>query len=165
MWLIVCQGWESVERIDRYLEKVDRRGPDECWLWTGKRHGEYGVFWDGEREVRAHRWGFVAIVGPIPPGQIVRHTCDVGACQNPRHWLLGTQQDNVNDMIERGRKRVGSLPGDRNGRACLTWEMVREIRALYAVGGETIYSLEQKYPVGARQIAHILAGRRWKEAS
>ena len=36
-------------------------------------------------------------------GQVVRHTCDNPPCVNPDHLLLGTQQDNVNDKMTRGR--------------------------------------------------------------
>lgn len=43
--------------------------------------------------------------GPVPKGLVVRHSCDNPPCCNPDHLLIGTQQDNVNDMIERGRYR------------------------------------------------------------
>jgi hypothetical protein len=62
----------------------------------------------------------------------------------PAHLELGTHQDNVNDMIERGRKK--SLPGERHPLARLTVEAVREIRAAPSRPGVCI-DLAQKYGV------------------
>ena len=151
-----------MERIERYLAKVDRRGPDDCWPWTGKvqEHG-YGVFWDGTREVRAHRWGHEALVGPIPEGQIIRHRCDVRVCQNPAHWQLGTQADNVRDMIERGRKVVTPMRGEANGNARLTVAQVQEIRLRYAQGGETYYTLGAEFGITPTAVGHIIQRRKW----
>lgn len=40
-----------------------------CWLWGAfiDRHG-YGMFRDGRRMVRAHRFSYELLVGPIPKG-------------------------------------------------------------------------------------------------
>lgn len=154
----------SVERIERYQAKVDRQGPDDCWLWTGKigaDHG-YGCFWDGSKEVRAHRWGYQELVGPIPDGKVVRHTCDVKPCQNPSHWLLGTQADNVRDMIERGRRVISPQPGEANGNSRLTAVQVEEIRQRYGGGGETYYTLGAEFSVTPTMIGHIIQRKRWK---
>ena len=42
--------------IERFWAKVDKRGPDDCWEWTGRRyeHG-YGNFWAGGRGQRSSR--------------------------------------------------------------------------------------------------------------
>jgi len=39
-----------------------------------------------------------------PNGSIVRHTCDNGHCVNPDHLIVGTQKENIDDCIRRGRK-------------------------------------------------------------
>ena len=79
----------------------------DCVLWTGgKISTGYGKKYLGAgKERTAHRWTWEQANGPIPDGLIVRHSCDVRLCVNLEHLLLGTQQDNVNDMIERGRHR------------------------------------------------------------
>lgn len=50
-----------------------------------------------------HRWIYELMFGPIDPGLVVRHKCDNGECINPEHMELGTQKENVHDMIARGR--------------------------------------------------------------
>jgi hypothetical protein len=53
--------------------------------------------------VYLHRFIFEEMHGPIPEGLIIRHKCDNGFCINPEHMELGTQKDNVHDMLKRGR--------------------------------------------------------------
>ena len=93
--------------VDRLWAKVDRRGPEECWPWTGARRGRgYGHLGSGGRgqpSIAAHRAVFTLTHGPIPPGMVVCHTCDNRICCNPAHLWLGTQRDNLMDMIAKGR--------------------------------------------------------------
>ena len=58
--------------------------------------------------LRAHRFIYETLIGEIPAGKVVRHSCDNRACINPEHLLLGTSYDNSQDMISRNRQsRVG----------------------------------------------------------
>lgn len=54
-------------------------------------------------QVYVHRLAYAATYGGIPAGLIVRHKCDNGRCINPAHLEVGTQADNVQDMVSRGR--------------------------------------------------------------
>lgn len=91
---------------ESFWEKVDKT--EGCWLWTAaKNGGGYGAFFrkDGRFGTNmAHRIAFQLAYGAIPDGMIIMHTCDNRACVNPAHLVPGTHQDNVDDMVRKGRK-------------------------------------------------------------
>lgn len=88
--------------------RIDENG---CWLWTkgrsGRRYGQLRLP-DGSA-LAAHRLSYEMHKGPIPEGMFVCHTCDVQHCVNPDHLWLGTNSDNINDCVAKGRHRC-NLP-------------------------------------------------------
>lgn len=88
-------------------------------------------------------------------GKVVRHTCDNARCVNPAHLLLGSQQDNVDDMKSRGRDPVG----ERHGSFKLTDKQVRDIHSLYWGGGYTQSGLAKIYGVSQAQVNNIVNRR------
>ena len=60
----------------------------------------------GHVMVLAHRLVWELTYGPIPATMCVLHQCDNPACIEPSHLFLGTQQDNIADMVAKGRKVV-----------------------------------------------------------
>jgi hypothetical protein len=84
------------------------RKTDGCWLFEGalddSGHGNVRVK-RGDRWTcdKAHRISFREHKGEILKKMVVRHTCDVGNCVNPEHLILGSQADNVRDMVMRDR--------------------------------------------------------------
>lgn len=88
----------------RFASLVDKKDLNSCWLWKGNRDEKgYGRFSFQDKDMRAHRMAYTLAYGPIPEGLLIRHTCDNPPCVNPNHLLVGTDADNVRDMMERGR--------------------------------------------------------------
>lgn len=84
-----------------------------CWLWTGaKAPRGYGSFYYLEGPLLAHRVSYLIYRGEIPEGMFVCHKCDVRCCVNPDHLFLGTNQDNMDDMVRKGRARNNPKRGD-----------------------------------------------------
>jgi hypothetical protein len=77
-----------------------------------------------------HRVAWELTYGPIPEGLVVRHKCDNPPCCEPTHLELGTQAQNVGDMIERGRQALG----DRLPQTKLTDAQIVDIRDRVAAG-------------------------------
>ena len=112
----------------------------------------------GGKTRKAHRLSYEHYVGPIPDGQIVRHTCDVAACVNPNHLVLGTNADNSADMVRRGR----SLDGERNHKAKLTAPDVLEMRRLRETQGATYASLGRQFGVTSAAARFAVVGHTWR---
>jgi hypothetical protein len=75
------------------------------------------------KQLHVHRVMYALVNGPIPPGKMVRHSCDNPPCCNPEHLLLGTAKDNAQDALSRGRFSLGS----KNGTSKLTEDQVKDI--------------------------------------
>ena len=89
---------------ERYWPKVNKQGavparrPDlgPCWEWMASHNGlGYGQFRAGPVMVRAHRWAYEHLVGPIPAGLDLDHLCGNRGCVNPAHLEPVTERENV----------------------------------------------------------------------
>lgn len=146
-------GWRVVDR-DWTLVNTP------CWEWAAasKRNG-YGALRVNIRndsglwqEWGAHQVAFVAWVGAIPPGQVVRHKCDNPPCINPNHLELGAMVDNVTDMVHRRR----AANGERMTGFKLTDSDVVEIRHVFATKGTSKAELARRYGVSRTLIRRVL---------
>ena len=92
---------------ERFYAKVGQQLPSGCIEWKGNRLPKgYGYLRKGpakEGKILAHRAAFLLKHGDIPEGRVVMHKCDNPSCVNPDHLMLGTQQDNVRDMVAKNR--------------------------------------------------------------
>lgn len=145
----------------RFWKKVERRGPDECWGWTGAKADKgYGHLTSGGENgpnVGAHRLSWEIHFGEIPGGLLVCHHCDNPPCTNPRHLFLGTVADNSQDSVRKGRNRNPSFPGQTHPNSKLTDENIRDIRA----SEETNASLGRRLRVTAAAVAKARYGKNW----
>lgn len=93
--------------IDRLMRRVQPEPNTGCWLWSGSTNGRgYGLaFLSGTRVTGAHRAMLIAHGVGLRDDDVVLHTCDVPACVNPDHLRVGTQTDNMADMLAKGRHR------------------------------------------------------------
>jgi len=148
---------------ERFWEKVDRRGADECWPWKSCRSPRgYGCFHLHGRRVSAHRLAFELAGEVIPAGLCICHHCDNRACCNPAHLFVGSIADNDADMVRKGRNALPPhVRGEQHGRSKLTEMQVREIRARYERGSATYKSVAREYGVTRECIGAIIRREVW----
>jgi len=145
-------------------------GMAECWYWNGPRTAiGYGLFAAarnsyGIPEIVAHRIAWHLFRGPIPAGVKVLHRCDVRACVNPDHLFLGTQEENVRDMVTKGRQRSVPAYGKANPMARLTEEAVAAMRAEHAAGA-TQRDLAKRYGVAVMTVNRAVRGLSWRKGA
>lgn len=74
---------------------------DGCHLWKGARKGRYGYFQFKYNVGAAHKEVYEALVGPVPKGKCVLHTCDDQRCVKIKHLYVGDRKDNRRDFMKR----------------------------------------------------------------
>lgn len=96
---------------ERFFDKVSLPDENGCMFWRGSRYRNgYGKAYvslkrrtDLSKTQGAHRLSYMLFNGVIHPGNVVMHTCDTPLCVAPGHLEQGTQEDNLNDMFQKGR--------------------------------------------------------------
>lgn len=148
---------------------------DGCWEWTGHRSSRgYGGFSLGKKHEgneSAHRVSWRLANGPIPEGMLVCHHCDNRACVRPDHLFLGTHDDNMRDMREKGR----GTSGDRHWKRKYPWMVKRgekshlsklsdadaaEIVRAYFARESTVNELARRFGIATSTVQRLVRGRR-----
>jgi hypothetical protein len=140
------------QTLQRFESNIDTSG--DCWLWTGFKTKGYGKICINKKKHFAHRLMYILYNGTIPDGMVVRHTCR-GKCVNPEHLEIGTQAENMKDMVRDGT----SNRGERNIGAKLTADQVLEIRHR---SNELQSELAKEFRVNIRTVYDIIRGTTWK---
>lgn len=137
----------------RFWEKIDKRGPDECWPWMGALNQfGYGVIsMHPENTTRVvTRVMYERAYGvELTREQLVCHTCDNPICVNYAHLWVGDGSANQQDCVAKGRHPT---VGDK-----LTDQDVLDLRAGY-VAGATVAELAKRYDINFKYAHAIVKG-------
>lgn len=134
------------------------RGDNDCWPWTGEiqhvSNCSRGKLSIKGRPFIASRLTYYLHYGIDPGPSVVRHSCDNGVCQNPKHLLLGGQVDNIHDRMTRFR-----------GAKRMTPQTVIQVLRDYANGHLSISDLAVKNQTCQATISEILRGVIWNHVT
>lgn len=75
-----------------------------CWKWDGSKSSRgYGKITHNRKTLISSRVSWAIHNGHINNDLFVLHKCDNPECTNPDHLFLGTQKDNMRDMLNKNR--------------------------------------------------------------
>lgn len=138
--------WDRVETIPE----------SGCWIWMkGTSPDGYGKIKYKQKTIRAHRFSWMAHRGKIPKWKFVLHKCDIKLCVNPDHLFIGTNDDNMKDMVLKKRHRIGSQQVSSK----LTENQVRDIKNHFK--NHSTRKIAKIYGVGQVTIMRIKSGTHW----
>jgi hypothetical protein len=144
----------------RFWARVDVKSNDECWLWKmsiNKKTG-YGKSKIHGNHTSAHRVAYEVANGPIPKGVHILHKCDVRRCCNPNHLFPGNRQDNMDDMVNKGRQFRPI--GEKHFNRVLDDSKVRQIRELTS-NGTSQRDVAKQFGVSHSAVACVCSGKTW----
>jgi hypothetical protein len=151
-------------RIELLMRKVDKNGLmikeeiGRCWAWTGAKRNGYGEYGG----TTAHRMCYRLTKGEIPSENVVMHVCDNRECINPEHLVLGTNRDNVDDKVRKGRAKGGNGHIGQNASSSkLNNDQIKEIRE--NPHDKCLCCLGRQFGVSFQQISRIRNNTQWSE--
>ena len=149
--------WAKDELFWKKVKKTN-----SCWEWTGAKQ-QFGNLFYGwltrkNKQYLAHRWSWIIENGPIEKGLCVPHKCDNPICINPNHLFLGTQKDNVIDMLSKGRGCNGS--NHKNSK--LTEDDVRDLREMCENKKVSINQAARDFGINYKTAWNIVQRLKWK---
>lgn len=148
---------EVAATFDEKYQAVTESG---CWLWMAAVSSSgYGAIKLGRGMQLAHRVSWMIHRGSIPPGSLVCHRCDTRSCVNSDHLFLGSPQDNMDDMRNKGRQDYPA--GQRHSHAALSDRDVYAIRA----SGLTSVEVSRRFGIAECTANQILHRKAWNHLS
>ncbi len=127
--------------VARFYSAVTFEPNSGCWLWLSLVNGGgYGRFYDGTRQVQAHRYAYATFVGHVADDLEVDHACRNRICVNPSHLEVVTR-------VENARRRSAAQTHCKNGHALTPentyldirrgWQTCRICRSLASLRAKT----------------------------
>jgi len=172
------------DRIERKIERIPFSG---CWIWMGyaDRYGQ--TSYKGKHH-SVHRMVYKILIGEIPEGKELLHSCDIGVCVNPHHLSIGTHLENMQDMAKKGRakapkgddhwtrnniekaraigrKNISNAhgSGENNNNSKITFAIAEEIRKTHSNNPDlTLVELGNLFGLGKEQTRKIVRRIVWK---
>lgn len=140
---------DRVTPNEKWLD-VERGYTSACREWAGRRDDNgYGVIKYNNRVLRLHRVMYEMEYGEIPGGMVVMHQCDNPPCARLDHLKTGTQDENIQDAVRKGRNRAPRGLKDNQ---------VHDIRIRWRQG-ETQQALEEEYGLSGGTVSRIMTGK------
>ncbi len=134
------------DRIETKLHYIPESG---CHIFIGFQNEKgYGRLKIGGRNYQTHRLSWMIHRGEIEDGMQVLHKCDTPSCCNPDHLMIGSNQDNIDDAVAKGRRFTKLTPSQ-----------VAEIRQ----GKESIRSFARKFSVARSTVFEAKYGHTWNK--
>jgi hypothetical protein len=154
---------------ERFWSRVEpNQAIDVCWIWQGTIHRKYGVLTFQGKYLRAHRASWMLHNGRESK-LLILHSCDNPPCVNPHHLREGTDRDNNQDQIQRGRAIFqtdyvqwhAKIAAAAKRLRKLTDEQASEVRDRYA-RGESQSSLGRAFGVHQSVVRRLVMGHTYK---
>lgn len=155
---------ESYEDFLRVFHMRIRYSESGCMEWTGSLcSGGYGTIRLNGKTQPTHRAAYLLKTGAtLSRKDQVCHHCDNPICLNIDHLFLGSQGDNMKDMLKKGRKSYDWMKGRGQAIPCkVSEDQVREIRKRLS-GGEHYVLLAKEFGISKLSVANIRDRRTWK---
>ena len=154
-------GAINIERI--FLRKIKKTS--SCWEWYGtKNKSGYGTIHCRkfkQRNILAHRFSWHLYNGGIPDDMCVLHKCDNRGCVNPSHLFLGTQADNVKDMMDKKRNKHPTK--ERHHFAKINGEIITKMKTMRSNGA--IYKdIGEAFGIHLSTARSAIIGKTWRQA-
>ncbi len=150
---------------EKFWRHVGKEAKNGCWYWIGyvEKNGYARFAFNYKKKgykIGAHRASYIIHNNKLIDNLCVCHTCDHPMCVNPSHLFVATQYENMHDMIDKGRKKIGAQCSHSKFNA----EQIILIRKQHQKG-QSIRSLAREYGVYRSTISRIVNRRTYKEVA
>jgi hypothetical protein len=148
----------TVRMTGDFWDKVEKKGPDECWPWKGfVKPSGHGLTSMKGALMHTSRKAWILTHGPIKDGLCVLHKCDNAICCNPAHMYLGTRIDNILDQWE---QPAAADRGPRNGRRFMLSDEQLELLWLMRKEGATLRACAEHFNIHFATVARYVTAIR-----